>query len=206
MHQVGSKKDWVLTPAAFDRLLSWLDQGIGSEGEKYLEMRRRLAGYFSRKNCPSPDDLADETLNRLARRLEEEGSIETPNPAQYCYIVARFVLLEFLRKTKSQSLDHLTPLTRADIHADALDESVDKMAQERRWECLQQCIANISQQSRELIINYYYGDQGAKIQNRRALAAKLDITINALSIRAWRIRNKLEVCVKRCIEKNEIVS
>ena len=206
MHQVGSKKDWLLTPAAFDRLLNWLDQGIDSEGEKYLEMRRRLVGYFSRKNCLSPDDLADETLNRLARRLEEEGSIVAPNPAQYCYIVARFVLLEFLRKTKSQSLDHLTLVTRADTHANPPDESIDKMAQELRWECLQQCIAKINDQSRELINNYYYGDQGTKIQNRRALAAKLNITINALSIRAWRIRNKLEVCVKRCIEKNEIVS
>ena len=203
MHQVGSKKDWVLTPAAFDRLLSWLDEGVSSEGQKYLEMRRRLVGYFGRKNCSSPDDLADETLNRLARRLEEEGSIDTPTPAQYCYTVARFVLLEFLRKTKSQSLDHSTLVTTVDS---ALDEGVDKMVQERRWECLKHCIENISEQSRELIINYYYGDQGVKIQNRRALAAKLDVTANALSIRAWRIRSKLETCVKKCIEKSEIVS
>ena len=37
-----------------------------------------------------------------------------------------------------------------------------------------------------------------KIGNRRALADSLGITINALSIRACRIRDKLEACVKEC--------
>jgi len=29
-------------------LLEWLDDGIDSQGEKYLEMRRRLVAYFDR--------------------------------------------------------------------------------------------------------------------------------------------------------------
>ena len=60
-------------------------------------MRRRLVVYFQRKRCLTPDDLADETLNRVTRRLEEQGSITDATPARYCYIVAKFVLLEHLR-------------------------------------------------------------------------------------------------------------
>jgi hypothetical protein len=70
-----SKRDWALTPNAWSRLLAWLDQGLDSSGERYLEMRRRLVQYFDRRNCVHPDDLADETLNRIARRLEEGGSM-----------------------------------------------------------------------------------------------------------------------------------
>ena len=83
-----------LDETAFHRLLQWLDQGSDSQGERYVEIRDRLMIYFGRRNCPAPEDLADETLNRVARRLEEQVSIDDIVPAHYCYIVARFVLLE----------------------------------------------------------------------------------------------------------------
>src|SRR5215467_6390514 len=93
----GLQRDWSLSQDAFTKLLNWLDEGNDSKGERYLEIRRRLVQYFARKNCLSPDELADETLNRVARRLTEEGAIESDTPAHYCYIVARFVFLEQLR-------------------------------------------------------------------------------------------------------------
>jgi hypothetical protein len=72
-----------------------------SGGQKYLDMHRRLVSYFDHKNCASPRELADETLSRVARRLEEEGSITGATPAHYCYIVARFVFLEHQRQKVS---------------------------------------------------------------------------------------------------------
>ena len=95
--------------ASLRRLLAWLDAGVDSGGERYEEMRRRLSAYFDRKNCHAPDDLADETLNRIARRLEEEGSLVEGPPARYRYIVAKFVFLEFTREAK-----------RGAAHVDAL--------------------------------------------------------------------------------------
>src|SRR5205814_2310767 len=77
----GSKLDWALTEGAFERLLDWLGEDSELSGECYLEMRKRLVLYFDRKGCLSPDDLADETLNRVARRLEEEGTIISDAPA-----------------------------------------------------------------------------------------------------------------------------
>ena len=109
MQKAESKKNWKITPEAFQALLEWLDQGTESDGRTYLEMRRRLVLYFDRKNCLSPDELADETLNRVARRITEEGTIETEAPAKYCYITARFVFMEYLRgmEKKGVSLDEM---------------------------------------------------------------------------------------------------
>jgi hypothetical protein len=52
---------------------------------------------------------------------------------------------------------------------------------------------------KNLIFRYYFGEERAKIQNRRALAEASGITLNALSIRACRIRDKLELCVRECL-------
>ena len=95
------RQEWALSKDSLQRLLNWLDGGADSEGNSYVEIRRRLRDYFARKNCRPADDLADETLTRVARRLEEEGIVLTDTPARYCYIVARFVFLEHLRETKS---------------------------------------------------------------------------------------------------------
>lgn len=190
-----------LTPEAFHRLLNWLDEGASSDGQQYLEMRRRLVAYFDRKNCVRPDELADETLNRVARRLEEEaGAIEGDAPARYCYIVARFVFMEHLRETQKD--DALANELRRqsqrgnDPATSATDD--ERKIKEQRLNCLEQCLSKLESASREIIARYYVGKARVKIEHRRALAEDLGITMNALSIRACRIRNKLETCVREC--------
>ncbi|MBA2647021.1 MAG: sigma-70 family RNA polymerase sigma factor [Pyrinomonadaceae bacterium] len=201
VQNVEHKKDWTLTPGAFRRLLDWLGEGTDSSGQSYLEIRRRLVAYFDRKNCPAPDDLADETLNRVARRLDEEGVTESEAPAKYCYIMARFVFMEHLRGAqKTDAL--LDDLRRRQPHGTnlAASETDDGHAiKEKMLNCLEQCAGNLEPRSRETIIRYYAGKERAKIENRRALAEELEITMNALSIRACRIRDKLEDCVRRCV-------
>ena len=191
---------WTLSQAAFRKLLTWFDEDTDSSGERYEEMRRRLVSYFDRKNCRFPDELADETLNRVARRLEEEGSIETDAPAHYCYIVARFVLQESFRaQQRHESLDARFPLHSEVKAAAATTGSEDREEREKRWECLDRCVRRLERENRALIIGYYQGEHRAKLDNRRALAAKMGITMNALSIRACRIRDRLETCMRQCL-------
>lgn len=199
--QIRAKKDWTLKQSAFRGLLDWLDEGADSEGKKYLEMRRRLVCYFDRKSCLSPDELADETLNRVARRIEEEGAIRDTPPARYCYIVAKFVFLEYLRRAehKQVSFDELSGPGQPTSGLASLPEPDDTQTQkERLLDCLQSCLGALESQDRELIMHYYRGERRAKIENRRVLAARFTVTVNALSIRACRIRDKLEACVGRC--------
>lgn len=200
MQKSEQKQIFTLTPEAFRRFLEWLDEGSDSGGGKYLEMRRRLASYFDRKNCLSPDELADETLNRVARRLDEEGIIESDAPAKYCYTVARFVFLENLRQTRKEPvpLDDVL-LRQKDEKFPAPESGDEKEIKEVMLDCLEQCTGKLDSSSREIIIQYYFGKERVKIENRRALAERLGITVNALSIRACRIRDKLETCVKKCV-------
>ena len=194
------KKDWTLTSVAFDALLKWLDQDVNSDGRRYLEIRRRLVAYFDRKNCQAPAELADETFNRVARRLEEEGAIETETSAKYCYIVARFVFMEYLR---AQDKDEAVRQTLLRQSHDTYEDQDARKIRERMLDCLDRCMGQLDSAQRELIVKYYFGKEKIKIQNRRALAAELDITVNALSIRACRIRDKLEGCVKQCIDLDQ---
>ena len=195
----GPKRDWTLTPPAFHRLLDWLDEGTDSGGQKYLEMRERLVAYFDRKNCLTPDELTDETLNRVARRLEEEGVIESETPARYCYIVARFVFMEYLRGAQKghAALDDIRREPPGNSFA-MPEANNEKEVKERMLNCLEQCTGKLEPLNREIIIRYYTGKERVKIEGRRALAEELGITMNALSIRACRIRDKLEACVGRC--------
>jgi DNA-directed RNA polymerase specialized sigma24 family protein len=196
-HEIESS-DTTLTPVAFARLLKWLDDGTASDGKTYLEMRRRLVAYFDRRNRPAADVLADETLNRISRTLEKSGSIATRPPARYCYVVARFVLLEDLRRERLY-----VPFD--EIHAGnsiewrwTADGGCAASGEERRFECLDRCLLTLKPEQRELVVDYYSEAHRQRIDCRRGLAARLGITMNALGIRVCRIRGALEACVDAC--------
>jgi len=198
------KKDWTPNPQAFRQFLNWLDEGVDSNGERYLEMRRRLGRYFDRRNCSSPGDLADETLNRVARKLEEKGEIVGATPAHYCYIVAKFVFLEFGRRSEHNqtSLDDNPGASRvmAGLAVPSQPDD-DTLAKEKLFDCLERCLGKLQSEDREMILDYYRGEQRAKIERRSNLAARLGLTMNALSIRACRLRSKLEICVSACAQR-----
>jgi len=190
---------------AFGEFLRWLDEGVDSGGERYLEMRRRLAGYFDRRGCLAADDLADETLARVARRFQEEGGITDTLPARYCYIVAKFVFLEHIRQARrtGPSLDEV-PALREPASPAALHDGSDgaEVSSEQLLDCLEDCLAKLPPDDRELILAYYRGERREKIEHRREIAERFGLTSNSLCIRACRIRNRLETCVKaRSAEK-----
>jgi len=152
--------------------------------------------YFDRKNCLGPDELADETLNRVARRLEEEGMIDSETPAKYCYIVARFVFMEYLRQAHKHN-DAFDEMRRQKKVHDGIEVEISDQS-ETLLNCLERCTSELTAANRNLIRKYYIGKERVKIENRSALAKGLGITMNALSIRACRIRDKLEACVRQC--------
>lgn len=198
------REERVLTEHGFSRLLEWLDDGgADSKGGSYLEIRRRLVSYFDRRNRPRPDELADETLNRIARTLETDGAIEVRPPARYCYVIARFVLLEDVRKREHATVPLEGPrgtpsgsrrLTVVPHHAEE-DEAATK---ERHLACLERCLDGLKPEQRDLIVDYHRDARREKIDRRRGLAQRFGISMNALAIRACRIRDALEDCVEGC--------
>ncbi|HKV95330.1 MAG TPA: hypothetical protein VJW20_22485 [Candidatus Angelobacter sp.] len=197
-------KNRIPTQDAFRQFLDWLDQSQGSGGEKYLELRRRLVLYFDRRNCLTPDELADETLSRVAQKFQEKGEITNLSPAHYCYVTAKYVFLEYIRRPdhNQTSLDEFPASRTADGTLAVAAADSERAVKERTLDCLERCLKKLAHGEGELILEYYQGEQREKIQHRKLIAEKLGLSANALTIRACRIRNKLETCVRSCCEKS----
>src|SRR5690348_398262 len=117
---VAPHRKWVLTQEAFDRLLAAFGEGRDSAGEKYIEVRGNLIRFFEWRGCPFPEDHADETLNRVARKLAEGEAIQ--NPAAYCIGVARLLLLE-INKGRAREQQALSEMAREPAAASDEPES-----------------------------------------------------------------------------------
>ncbi len=182
---------WSLTQQAFDGLLRCLADNREDAGDKYLEIRRNLLRFFEWRGCPFPEDHADETVNRVARRISEGEEIR--NPQAYFIGVARLLVLEIMkvRARENQALSEMGNPT---------SEPDDSAVSEERIECLQQCLQSRSSDNRELILQYYQGEKGEKIANRKRLMARLGVPVSALRMRALRLREKLQECVEECLK------
>jgi len=183
----ATKTEWELTPEAFDGLLSWLNPDREQAGRKYEEIRRKLITILSCRGCTCPEDLTDETMNRVTRRVPQIIDNYLGDPALYFYGVAHKVHLEWLRRNG-----------RALVPPPAPDPPEET---EQEYECLEQCMEHLTSKSRELVSQYHREEKKAKIDGRKELADRLGIGVNALRIRAHRIRAGLQECVVLCLSK-----
>jgi DNA-directed RNA polymerase specialized sigma24 family protein len=197
------KKDWVLSQDAFDALLKRLDPDRERAAVQYEHIRRALIMFFESRGSSTADEHADTTINRAARRLIEGKEIHVENPVSYFYGVARNVLKESwdaLARNRSGLAGALEARVSVDPQAER-ELWLERQRRESRLECLDGCLRGLTAEHRDLIAAYYQGEAGAKVENRQRLADRIGIPINALRIRALRIRERLEDCVGRCMER-----
>jgi hypothetical protein len=83
---------WTLTKESFDSLLAWLDPDREQSARKYESIRRTLIKIFTWRNVSDAEDLADETINRVAQRVNEVKPYYSGDPALYFYGVAKNLL------------------------------------------------------------------------------------------------------------------
>ena len=186
------RRKWALTQEAFDKLLTSFGEDRESAAEKYLEIRSNLVRFFEWRGCPFPEDHADETINRVAKRLVEGEQIA--NPSGYCMGVARMLLLE-INKERAREQQALGEMANSPVITSDDSES------DGHIECLRVCLQNLPADSRELIVEYYQGEKGTKIKNRKRLVERFGIPVNTLRMRALRLREKIQTCVEDCLMK-----
>ena len=186
-----------LTAEAFQKLLDRLDPDEERAGERYEELRRTLTRFFEWRSAPFPEEHTDETLDRVARKLDE--AVDIKNLGGYCYEVARLVFLESLKGHDRK---------RSSLSADLLDRSTpdtdDDQLQQFRLACLDSCLRALPHDSRELILDYHQDGIG-RMGRRKVLAARLGLQRDALANRAQRVRNRLEVCVSSCLDSKRAI-
>lgn len=188
-----AKLDWSITAEAFDRLLAWLDTDRERAGEKYEEIRRKLIKVFIYRGCFGSEELADETINRVIKRIDEVATSYTGDPILYFYGVAQNVHREYLRQRPNSSSLLNAPLPLAPV-----DPAKDV---EHQHACLDECLQHLSTEDRELIVRYYAEDKQAKIDYRKELAAHLHLLPNTLRRRTQRIRERLKTCIGQCLKR-----
>ena len=178
------KQSHSLRQEDFDRLLAWLADDRELAGTEYEKIRRRLTTIFASRGCRVPEELADETMDRVSRRVADIRDTYSGNKVLYFLGVANNVHHEFLKRP---ALSNPIP------------ELTERDDQERTHACLERCINKLTERSQHLIRNYYAEDKQKKIVLRRVLAEQLGINLNALRARALRIREELQVCIERCM-------
>lgn len=179
-----------ITVESFSSFLSWLSPDSDRAGEEYELLRNKLLTYFRHRSCSVPDELADETINRVILKSADE-SIE--NKLAYFYGVARNVYREFLRKQQT--------------HLD-IDEVVVPTAKPDEpsfsAECLDQCLDKLPPEKKELVLRYFTEDKVDKIRSRRQLSESLKTTQTAVRTQIMRIKNTLRICVQECMEAGSV--
>jgi len=185
--------DWALSRESFQRFLATLDPDQQRAAACYEVLRRKLMKFFQWHNDAFPDEHVDETFNRVSRKLEEGERVN--NLSSYCYGVARMMVKEIDRKaSKERSM-------LAGVRAlEAANDEDDEARAQRS--CLDRCLNALEPLNRSLILNYYQSEGQLKIERRRALAEELAISADALRIRAYRLRVRLEECVDGCMEED----
>lgn len=191
-----------LTEGSWDDLFDFLDPNRhearatdrDSVAEaRCLEIMRKLVCFFAGRGCGEAEDLAVETILRVAARCRSVEGAGYADRIGYFYGVARNVLHEWVHNslregTTREALKHeLARLPTPDPRSWSEKERVHR--------CLELCLAKLTHRARRLILSYYSQERTAKIEHHRSLAAESGKSVNALRIEVHRIRRALQECV-----------
>lgn len=175
---------WTLEPEGFGRLLALLAPDLESAARRYEDLRTRLVRVFEWRGFRQSEELADQTIDRVVRKIQEGLDLQGTELIRYAGGVARHIAQETWRRERRErvgSADAERPPFVPGRHS-----TTDfRLAQ------LEGCLAEMDPVDRDLILRYYTSDPDDRIRNRRALAEELGLRANALRIRAFRIRRRL---------------
>jgi DNA-directed RNA polymerase specialized sigma24 family protein len=176
-----------ITQEAFNDLLTWLNPDRELAGRKYETIRAGLIRVFVAKGFAEAEDMADEAITRVNKRLPDIVTTYVGEPALYFHGVARNLIREAVRR-KEVATD-LSPVA-----------SIQITNQSDEYECLMRCLQFLDRDKRELILDYHVYERRDKIEHHRVMAAELGISETALRCRTHRIRTELEECVLDCVQ------
>lgn len=189
------KQKWVLTTESFDGMLLWLDHDRDLAGKKYEEIRSGLIRRFQQLGCREPEELANRTFDRVARKLPEIIGEYKGEREPYFFSIAHYVYKEELRTPIMMSLAS-TDFSDTDFQPDE-----ELFERELLDSCLWHCIEKLPPPNREMIRDYYRGERQVKIQTRQRMAERMGIKMSNLRLRAQRVRTTLKKCILDCMER-----
>lgn len=198
-HQHLMKNKWELDQPSFAALLNLFDPDPVQAGEQFELLRIRLLRFFQERRCVTATEQVDITFDRMAHKLAQGEQIENPN--LYAFSVAKLVFLEYKAKVRRQSdfeeTEHI--LTQGAVHLSFVTQLFDEDEQEVRLSCLTECLKNLQEDDQKLILGYYDGEKAE--HQRKQLAEQFNLSVAALATKAFRLREKLLVCIKKRLKR-----
>jgi RNA polymerase sigma factor (sigma-70 family) len=171
-------------------LLRSLNPDAQEAGVIYRQIHQRLIRFFRLNNAIDPEALADEAMDRLARRIEEGEANEIGSPHAFALGIGRHLLFEDVRRRRRDD-----QVTSEWVRISAATNP----NREPLLLALDECMERMREDQRQLLRLYYQWSGQQKIEHHRQLAKDLGLTVNALRNRLMRARTELDKCIhKRC--------
>jgi DNA-directed RNA polymerase specialized sigma24 family protein len=194
-------KEKGLTQECFEQLLEFLGSEREEAANRYEAIRRRLIQIFTHRGGPvSPEELADRTFDRVCGKIDKIRRRYKGNPARYFYGVAHKIWLESFRIQAPRPLvaeaDLNIKVTHSPFEADL---NIEVM-----YSCLDKCLALLSREDCEIVLEYYTGQGQRMIVNRQRLAERHRISLGALRSKVLRLRIQLDKCITSCLDREGI--
>ena len=190
------KKTYAFQQQEFESLLNWLSDDREVAGEKYEQVRRGLIRFFRFKGCGNAEDLADETISRVAARINSLDVYKDTKVITYFYGFAANILFEYKRAVNREIAHDDSLLLASQIQPDSENDF------DCRTACLRDCLNMLSAEDRRIFIEYYSDTTTKKMETRRKIAQRLNCEVKTLHVRVFRLRSSLKVCINKCVGKN----
>jgi len=170
----------------------------------YRGLHSRLVKFFEWNQCAFPAELADEVLDRVARKPASE---EIRDLSGFVIGIARYVRLEAHKNSKRESHIEDWPGGRESLPETGNREEaiVNEIARQSTLSCLRECLGKLKTADRSLALDYYSAEEEKQKVHRQKIAQAAGITMIALRVRANRLRARLEECVTGCLETRRLL-
>ncbi|MBP6820993.1 MAG: hypothetical protein KA368_05590 [Acidobacteria bacterium] len=182
-------------PVTLKALLDYLSAHCEDAGERYEALRRSVMRYLEQRAVFASDELADEILDRVARRIEMGEEVR--EIGGYCLGVARNVYLEWQRNPRNNHLP-IEELDRYPVPEAQTDEAWDSS----QLICMQKCLQSVADGKQELLREYFRGQGGERTKRREVIAGQLGINQAALYNRVSRLVERLRQCKDNCLRQS----
>lgn len=169
------------------------DDDPDEANRRFLNLQKKLVGFFELSGTYDPATDADETFNRAEDKLAKGQHI--PEIKRYCMGIAKNIVRERRRSKQREE----------SAYQKLIDQSQDKSTEslvEKIMNLMKPCFEQLPERDRNLLMSYCKVPPGVDTaQHRRQLAAGLNLSISALRIRVTRLRRSLEDCLRELRKK-----
>jgi DNA-directed RNA polymerase specialized sigma24 family protein len=168
----------------FEKLFRVLEPEAESVARGYETCRYKLVKFFAWRRCADPANLADETIRRLLKNIREGKEISPDKPYNFVYGIAHYVFKEDERDRKKRG---------EIVNIDEIGELANLRDDSKLDDCQKHCLERLSEDKRGLLLHYYLDQVSGE-----EIAEAEGLTINALRMKIFHIKNSLRHCCEKC--------